>query len=81
MELQEVLDRLTPIFREVFDSDTLVATATLDANQVPGWDSLNNLRLLVSIEQKMGVTFNAVEVPDLKNVGDLARRIIEKLGG
>ena len=44
-------DKLTSLLRVVFDDDELVATPTLSARQVNGWDSLTNVRLFVEIEQ------------------------------
>ena len=72
MSDQSTLDRLTNILREVFDDDTLVATADLTARKVNGWDSLGNVRLFVEIERIFAVRFSATEISSLKNVGQLA---------
>jgi acyl carrier protein len=41
------------------------------AYDVPGWDSLNHIRVIVAIEKEYGIRFNVVELLRLKNVGDL----------
>ncbi len=66
-----ILTRLTSIFREVFDDDDLVLKPELTANDVDGWDSLVNIRLILSVQKAFGVKFSAVEMSRLKNVGDL----------
>ena len=76
-----ILERLTPVFRDVFDDDHLVATPALTANQVSGWDSFANVRLFVEIERVFGVRFSAMEIAALKNVGQLADTLAKKTGG
>lgn len=72
-----VLDKLTSILRDVFDSDELVATPELTAQKVEGWDSLGNVRLFLEIERVFSIRFSAVETTALKNVGELVA-VIEK---
>jgi acyl carrier protein len=75
----EIFDRMGPVFRAVFDDDNLVPTAGMTAKDVPEWDSLNHVRLVVSIEQEFGVKFTLNEITELKNVGELAMLIQKKL--
>jgi len=72
-----VLDKLTSILRDVFDSDDLVATPELTAQKVDGWDSLGNVRLFLEIERVFSIRFSAVETTSLKNVAELVA-VIEK---
>lgn len=74
----EIQQKLTSILREVFDDDSLVATPELTADDVEEWDSLNHVRLMLTIERAFGVKFAAAEVTGLKNVGDLTRLIESK---
>ena len=67
----EIVQQLTTILRDVFDEDTLVATPELTADQVDEWDSLNHVRLILTVERAFGIKFAASEVTGLKNVGDL----------
>lgn len=75
---KSVLDRLTPLLRDVFDNDDLVATPELTAKAVEGWDSLGNVRLFLEIEKAFAVRFSATEITSLKNVGQLAELIEKK---
>jgi acyl carrier protein len=43
------------------------------AAQVPGWDSLSHVNVILAVEKKFGVRFKNLEVLKLKNVGDLQR--------
>jgi len=70
---------LTRIFHDVFDDDSIVLRPDLSAADVDGWDSLAHVRLLLTIERKMGIKFNAVEAGKLKNVGELIELVDSKL--
>ena len=80
MESSEVYTRLTSLFRNVFDNDEIVVSPELTANDVEGWDSLRHVRLMLSVERAFGIEFSAYEVNRLRNVGQLAKLIQDKLG-
>jgi acyl carrier protein len=69
--MRDYRTELQEIFRDLFDDDEIVLTDELSAKDIPGWDSLNNVKLLVRIEKKLGVRFSTGEVVALKNVGEL----------
>jgi acyl carrier protein len=54
------------------DDDTI-------ATQVPGWDSLNHVNVILAVENRFRVRFKPVEVLKLKNIGDLQRLLTSKL--
>lgn len=75
---QFIADNLTPIFRDVLDDDELVISELTTALDVEGWDSLANIRIMVSIEKEFGVRFTAAEISNLINVGALAELVLKK---
>jgi acyl carrier protein len=75
MDQSTVYERLTHIFRDVFDDDELELKPELTAKDVEGWDSLTHLRVLLSAEQAFHVKFTTAEIGKLQNVGDLATLI------
>jgi acyl carrier protein len=78
MQQQEIYTRLTEIFRDVFDDETLVATPELTANDVKDWDSVNHITLVVAIEQEFGIKFKTAELEKMKNVGQMVEQIEKK---
>jgi acyl carrier protein len=70
MENKEIYERLTEIFHDVFDDDSIVVTPELKAADIDEWDSLTHIRLVVSIERSYKLKFSAAEVGRLKNVGE-----------
>ena len=77
--MNDILDRITTVLVDVFDDDDLVATETLSADDVPGWDSLTHVRFILSVEREFAVRFSASEIATFANVGDLARAVAAKL--
>lgn len=72
--------RLTEIFRGLFGLPSLVLRDDLTARDVPGWDSLNHVSLMVEVESAFGLRFSSDEIASLRCVGDLKALIERKLG-
>jgi acyl carrier protein len=49
------------------------------ASQIPGWDSLNHVNVILAVEQHFHVRFKPVEILKLKDIGDLQRLVTSKL--
>jgi acyl carrier protein len=75
----EIFQRLTDIFRDVFDDSTIALKPELTAKDLDQWDSLTHVRLVLAVEKGFGVNFTAAEVGGLNNVGDLLALIESKL--
>ena len=73
-----MLEKLLPIFRNVFDDDELLIDETTTASDVDGWDSLAHIRLIVAIEKSFNLHFSAAEISDVENVGQMAELILSK---
>jgi len=71
-------DRLTAVFRDVFDDASLVLRDDLQASDVDNWDSLTHIDLIVAVEKEFRIRFTTREVQSLQNVGDLRALIAKK---
>jgi acyl carrier protein len=78
METTDIVSRLTPIFRDVFNDDALVVSEGMTAADVPTWDSLSNINMIIAVEKAFGVKFSIKDVRSLKNVGELFELIKRK---
>jgi acyl carrier protein len=65
------LDTLQRIFRDVFDDETLRITRATSAADVDGWDSVAQVKLVLTIEEELSVRFRTEDVSLAKSVGDL----------
>jgi acyl carrier protein len=69
---EAVWTRLTGIFRDLFDDDSIELTPATTADDIEDWDSVTHIELLVEIERAFGIRFNTGEVAGLENVGEMA---------
>ena len=79
MNEQDLLEKLTAVFRDVFDLPDLNLALATTAEDVAEWDSVNHIMLVVEIERQWGVKFQTAEIEEMKNVGDLVILIKTKL--
>ena len=81
MNQTEILDRLQSIFDDLFLEPPRLIPA-LSAADVPEWDSLMHIPLLLAVENAFQIRFRVGEVEAVRNVGEfaelIARRIVEK---
>ena len=75
----QVLEKLTIIFRKVFRRDSLVLTGELTSANVEHWDSLTHMLMITEVEEVFSIRFSLRELNHLKNVGNLIDHIEKKL--
>jgi acyl carrier protein len=63
--------RLESVFREVFNDDSLELSETTTAADIPGWDSLAHINLMLSVENTFGVHFTDAQLGGFATVGEL----------
>jgi acyl carrier protein len=79
MQQPEIYARLTKVFHDVFDSDSIVLRPEMTAADVPDWDSFNHISLIASIEDEFHIQFQTAEPEEARNVGALVDMIQKKL--
>ena len=78
MSREEVFEKLDQVFQDVFDDESLHVTDETTAADVDGWDSLEHIDLMASLERAFGIRFSMGEITRMKNVGEMADLILEK---
>jgi acyl carrier protein len=73
--------RLREVFARFFDHPGLAVDASTTARDVPGWDSLSNVELMVEVEEAFGIRFRTGEVAGLRNLGELVAVIARRTKG
>ena len=79
MNRAELFQTLNQIFRENFDDESIELTDETSSADIEDWDSLEQINLIVTIQERFGVNFNIDEVNKMKNVGEMADFILRKL--
>jgi acyl carrier protein len=78
MNQAEVIAKLQTIFDDIF-LEPVKLTPELTAKQVPEWDSLTHISLLVAVEKAFAVRFRVGEVEKTRNVGEFADLITRRI--
>jgi acyl carrier protein len=76
--MNSIKSELTEVFREVFENPSIELTPETTASDIPNWDSLMNIQLVVAVERKFDIRFSGGEVERLKNVADMINLISSK---
>ena len=74
-----ILERLTAIFRAIFEDDGIVLRPEMSEADIPGWDSFSNASLIASMEKEFGIRFRTAELQSLHSVGNFVDRVRAKL--
>ncbi len=75
----KILDGITNVVQDILDLPDLTITRETTAKDVEGWDSVNNITIIVATEARFGVKFRPAQLDEIKNVGDLVDLVSDKL--
>ena len=78
MNKDQVMARLTKVFRDVFDDDSIVLSDNTSAKDIEDWDSLEHINLIAAVEKEFKMRFKMKEVSGMKNVGEMASIVAER---
>ena len=79
MKKDEIITTLNSIFQEVFEDKNLVINGSSNSDNISGWDSLQHIYLIVSIEEKFDIKFTADQIQSWDNVGDMTEFIFKNV--
>ena len=75
MDANTIYQKLNVIFRDLFDDDSIVVTPKTTAKDIEGWDSLEHITLIATVERTFKMKFKMGEISSMKNVGQMAKII------
>ncbi len=79
MTNEVIQNKLQDIFREVFDIEDLLLSASTSPDDIEDWDSLEQINILSAAEGEFHIKFDLNEVMGIENVGDIVRLIAKKV--
>jgi len=65
-----VLLQLNSLFQEIFDNPELQITADTSPDDLPDWDSVAQVKLVLAIEEAFGVRFTSDDISGIHRAGD-----------
>jgi acyl carrier protein len=75
----EIQQKLTAVFRDIFDNPSLEISDATTANDIEEWDSITHIDLIAAVEKAFKVSFNTKDVKALANVGDFIQLIASRV--
>lgn len=78
MNKNDIVKRLTEVFRDVFDDDSIVINENTTSADIDDWDSIEHINLIGAVEDEFGMRFKMKEVSGMKNVGEMIGIISER---
>ena len=75
-----ITNELKKIILDTLKLDEFDIEDETTAPEVPGWDSLNHVNVILAVEKHFNIRFKNLEVLRLKNVGELQKLVDTKLG-
>ena len=79
MERNEILTKLTPIFRTAFNDETIELDEDMTTDDFDNWDSVTQMIIVSMIEKEFDIVFKLREVGMLDSVEAFVDGIEEKL--
>lgn len=73
-----ISERLKKIILSQLDLDDFEIDDDTKAYEVPGWDSLNHINIILAVENDYNVRFKNIELLKLQNIGELQNLIDQK---
>ncbi len=77
MSRDEVYERLTNVFRKVFDDDKIVIEDMTTARDIEDWDSFEHINLICAVEDEFSFKVTMDQALGMKNVGEMVDIILE----
>ena len=74
-----ITEEFKKVILDELNLDTFDIQDNTTADQVPGWDSLNHINVILALEKTFNVHFKGIEVLRCKNIGDLQNLVNTKL--
>lgn len=75
----EIMEKLQPVFRDIFDDDEITVTDSTTADDIEDWDSLAHMQLISAVEEAFEIEFNIGEINSFANVGEMVDGIAKHL--
>ncbi len=75
MNPETILEKLSDVFRDVFDDDDLALTRETTAADIEEWDSLNQIKLILGCEKTFDLRLKPREINSLQDIGAMVDHI------
>ncbi len=75
MTREEIFKKLSDVFRDVFDDESIVLTDQTGPDDIDDWDSLVHISLIAAIENEFDIRFDIKTALHLKTAGEIVSAV------
>jgi acyl carrier protein len=79
MNRSELLKKVTETLADIVDDDALELSENTTPEDVPDWDSINHMKLIITLETEFNIRFEAEEINTVENVRGLLDMIESRI--
>ena len=79
MTFETIFDQVASELARIFKCEKNEILPETSAPDIARWDSLNNIKMLITLEQLFKIKFTGLEVSSLENVRELVELIGRKI--
>lgn len=76
---EEILQRLIPIFKAVFNDKELEVTMELTSKDIDDWSSISQTLMITQIQKEFGISFKLFEVALMNDVKTIVTIIKDRV--
>ena len=77
-EREDILAKISKIAGDILARPGIVLDETTTARDVPGWDSLTHVQIVIGVEREFGIRMSSMEVAQLENAGSLVDAVLKR---
>ena len=75
----DILEKIQPVFKDVFDDESIKVTRETVAADVEDWDSFAQMQIVMFLEDMFNIKFRTTELEHFNCVGDVVDTIQKHL--
>lgn len=79
MDSSDILKEINKQLVRVTNNEAIVLSKQSTAGEIPEWDSLTHIQLIVELEKCFKIKFTSTEISNWKNTGDIIQSIQSKI--
>lgn len=79
MNRKEIFNKVSIIFKDVIEDKELIIEESYNSSDIPEWDSLVHIMLIVETEKEFNIKFLSSEISKWKDIGAMITAIESKV--
>lgn len=75
---EEIMEKMTDIFKKMFNNENITLHDKTGYSDIEGWDSLMQINIIAAIGKQFSIKFTMEEITSMRDVGKMVEVIERK---